>query len=180
MVFAKGCLQMQKGLKKLFYNLAIAAKKAEKRKQEREKLRGYLKKVRIISSRSPRQSAIHEELTKLEQHLSTMLDKKLHLKYSSAKQQELISKRLSEKEKELDAKIARLNKLLFKVGKKVNTEEFKKQLGKANPLIEQLEEKLYSLESKYYEIEGKYPPDALSNLKEKISILKEKIRELKG
>lgn len=170
---------MHKGLRKLFYNLAVAAKKVEERTREREKLTGYLRKVKIISSRSPKQSAIHEELAKLEEHLSKLLDKKLHLKYSSAKEHETISKRLHEKEEELNAKIARLNKLLFKVGKKVNTEKFKKQLGKTNPLIGQLEEKLYSLESKYYKMEEKYPANALSKLKEKISSLKEKIRELK-
>lgn len=171
---------MKIGLRKLFCNLAVATKKSEDRRIAREKLHGHLRKIRIISSRSPRQSVIHDEITRLEKNLTKVFDTKLHLKDSRAREQESTLNRINKKEAELNAKIERLNKLLFKAGKKVNIEKFKKSLGnEKSSLMDQLENKLYELEAKYHKIESNYPEKDLANLKEKISSLKQKIRELK-
>lgn len=165
---------MSRGLQKLFTNLSIAARKVEDRKLAREKLRGYLQKVRIVAEKSSKKSA-SEDVVKLEKHVSEMLSKKVQL---VPKEEE--SKKLKQKENELDEKIAKLNELLAQVGKKISKEKLLKQLEEPSE-IEELENKLYSLESKYQEIKDnpEYPPETLNRISEKISLLKERIRELK-
>lgn len=170
------------GLRKLFVNLSIASKKVSERKEQREKLQGYLKKIKIVSAQSVKKSVISSEIEKLERHISQMLDKKLkHSKNSKAEIEHI--KELKRKEKELNEKIKKLNVLLAKVGKKVDEEQVKEQLSEPEKpsLIEVLEEKLYLLESKYEEVKQNrtYPEEALLKIEEKISDLKEKIRELK-
>lgn len=163
---------MSRGLQKLFTNLSIAARKVEDRQLAREKLQGYLQKIKIVAEKSSRKSA-KEDVVKLEKHVSEMLSKKVQLKSEE-------SKKIKEKEHEMDEKISKLNELLAQVGKKVNKEKLLKQLESSSPL-EELENKLYDLESKYYELHDnpECPPDLLENIREKITTLKEKIRELK-
>jgi len=174
---------MHSGLKRLFYNLSVASKKVEDRKRSREKLHGYLRKIKIISARSSKQSVIHDELAKLERHLSQTLDKKLHLRESQSKSDREKLERFHKKEQELNEKITRVNEILAKVGKKVNEEKFKKELGKAEKpsMVDKLEGKLYALEARYHKLEEnpEQSEEGLLKIKETISKLKEKIREAK-
>ncbi len=172
---------MQRGLRKLFSNLSIAARKADDRKIAREKLHGYLRKIKIVSSRSSKQSVIHEEIKKLEKHLAKLLDQKLSMRFPATDEEVKTLKNVHAKEEELTEKIKKLNELLAHLGKKVNEKQFVKELGpERNPTeIEKFEDKLYALEAKYHEVEDKYPAESLAKLKDKISNLKEKIREIK-
>jgi len=166
------------GLQKLFYNLSLASKKVEERHRSHEKLSGYLQKIKIVASRSPKKSVIHSEVVQLEKHISEMLSKKMHIPKGPDNASELM--KLKQKEAQLDGKIAQMNVLLSQVGKKISEKKLKEQLGKRDEL-EELEEKLYSLESKYHELEETdVPASLLENVRDKISLLKEKIRELKN
>lgn len=175
-------MQIHPGLKKYFSNLSRAAKSVETRKEGREKLRGYLRKIKIVSSQTAKKSVISSEIQKLEKHIEELLNKKLGI---SAKEGKKSSKILQEKEELLDAKIAKMNELLSKLGKKVDENEFKQQLlneeDQPKSVVEELEEKLYALETKYYELRDNpnIRNELLINIQEKISALKEKIRELK-
>ncbi len=178
-------MELHPGLRRLFSNLSIASRKVEERKFERERLRGYLRKIRIVAEKSPKKSVIHEEIKNLEKHFDEVLDKKLrHVRPGVSKEEREEVERLKHKEKDLSEKIARLNDILGKLGKKVDEKKLLQQLDeqKERPsLIDELEEKLYTLESKYYEVENdpKYPREILDKIKGKISSLKEKIRYLK-
>ncbi len=173
---------MHPGMKKLFYNLSLAAKKVNEQQISRDKLRGYLQKIRIVAAQSPKKSVISAELEKLEKHISIMLDKKLGVSRISKKEYESHAQ-LKKKEEELDLKIQKLNELLEKVGKKVNEESLKEQLNEEikPSLVEEMEDKLYALEAKYYELKDNpsYPESLLERIKERISASKEKLRELK-
>ncbi len=176
--------RLHPGLKKLFSSLSIASKRVAQRREAEEKLRSYLRKIKIVSSQSSKKSVMTSELQHLEKHISDMLDTKLSLVnlHGHEKQHELT--RLKEKEQELDEKIVKLNELLAQVGKKVNEKKLLEQLEEkqSSPMIDELEEKLYSLETRYHVMKDdpKYPEALLNNVREKISALKEKIRELKN
>jgi chromosome segregation ATPase len=175
---------MHQGLKKLFVNLSLATKKAEERKERREKLQGYLRKIKIVAAQSPKRSVISSELKKLESHIAEMLHKKIKIDTSSKERQPELSK-LKEKEQLLDSKIAKLNELLSKVGKKISEDKLKKQLEqelKSKSVIEEIEDKIYSLESKYYDLkkDPEHSEELLNRIQERISALKEKIREIRN
>ncbi len=174
-------MPVSRGLKKLFYNVSIASRKIEERRAERDKLRGYLRKIKIVASKSAKKSVIHDEVARLESHISDMLDKKLVYVRAGANAEAL--DKVKQKESELNDKIEKLNELLAKVGKKVDEGTLLKQLEEEKPdLVDELEEKLYSLEAKYNEMieSPNYPKEALDKVKDKISMLKEKVRELKN
>jgi DNA repair exonuclease SbcCD ATPase subunit len=171
-------MPLHPGLKKFFINLSVASRKVEQRIQGREKLRSHIRKIRIISERTAKKSVIHEEIKQLEKHLEGVLDKRLGKPSGESLE------RVKQKEIELNSKIAKLNELLSKVGKKIDEGALKEQLEEEtdqSSLIEQLEDKLYSLESRYNEMEKHpdSPKELLNKVKDKISDLKERIRELK-
>ena len=173
---------MHPGLRKLFYSLTVGARNVQERQTEREQLHTRLKKIKHVLP-TTKKSDMKKEIEKLEKHLNSILDKKLHLKESRSKKVKDQLKKLKNKEKELDGKIKTLNGLLSKVGKKVNSEKFKKELNtsKETPL-DKLEHVLYALEQKYNELK-EHPgrsPEVLKRVKSKITELKEKIRNLKG
>jgi len=169
------------GLQKYFSTLSRATKVVQERRAGKEKLRGYLNKIKIVSAQTAKKSVISSEIQQLEKHIEQMLDKKL-AKADISKQKE-INKQLKDKEDELNSKISKLNELLAKVGKKVEENEFKEELGEEKvDSVSELESKLYVLETKYLSLkENKQVPDyMIKNLSEKISLLKEKIREIKN
>ncbi|MEK6886969.1 MAG: hypothetical protein AABW88_03985 [Nanoarchaeota archaeon] len=179
-------MQLHPGLRKYFYSLSSASKRVQDKKLAREQLRGHLRKIKIVSSQSPKKSVISSELAKLEQNLSEIIEKKMQFPKKTSLDEKRTLVRLKEKESELNQKIEKMNELLFKLGKKVNEEEVKKQLDDEihdkPTLLEALEEKLYVLESKYFDLENtqKYSEDELSNLKSKIRELKDKLWALKN
>jgi chromosome segregation ATPase len=171
-------------LQKYFSTLSRASKIVQERKEGREKLRGYLKKIKIVSSQTAKKSVISAEIERLEKHIAEMLDKRMG-KVNIKKEKEIMHE-LKHKEKEVDEKIHKLNELLARIGKKVDEEKFKEELTEEEPdnsaIIEELENKLYALESKYLEVKDnkKISQDLLDTIKYKISLLKEKLRELKS
>lgn len=175
-------MSMHPGLQKYFSNLSRAAKVVGARQEGKEKLRSYINKIKIVSSQTAKKSVISSEIQKLEKHLEEMLNKKLGI----SKNEKISSSALKEKEEILDAKIAKMNELLAKVGKKVDEQEFKEQLmteeEQPKPVVEELEDKLYTLESKYFNLreDPLINNDLLVNIQDKIAALKEKIRELKS
>jgi chromosome segregation ATPase len=177
-------MEQTRGLRKLFLNLSLASKAVAARHTRREELQGYLRKIKIVASRSAKKSVIHDEIAKLENHLSELLDRKLHIAKSTSKKEGELVHRVKEREQELHEKIAKLNELLAQVGKKVNEKKLLTQLDEPEPVsrLEELEHKLYELESKYYSMQDNpdYPERILANIRERISALKEKIRELKN
>ncbi|HME87453.1 MAG TPA: hypothetical protein VKE88_03510 [Candidatus Nanoarchaeia archaeon] len=168
------------GLPKMLRHLSLASQKVEERKLHREKLRGYLHKIKIVSAQSAKKSVISQELQKMEQHIAQMLKKKI--KYEPSEKEKHLLDVVKNREKELDMKIKKVNELLSKLGKKVNEEQFKQELSQPEKsLTEELEEKLYLLEQKYYDVQDNpnISEEALLMVKVKISELKEKIREVK-
>jgi len=166
---------MHPGLRKLLYNLSEATKIVDERTKNREKLHMHLRKIRRKVSPKKRID-IKEEIKKLEKHIGVMLDKKIPLTKGT-------KKAIEKKEAELDDKIVRLNKLLFRFGKKISPKKLKKELGKKKQprMIDTLEEKLYVLEGKYHKLKEnpKHSKEILKRVRDKISLLKRKIREIK-
>ena len=176
-------MPLHPGLKKFFINLSVASRKVDQRIKGREKLRGHIRKIRIISERTAKKSVIHEEIKQLEKHLGSILDKKLRAVKEPGVVEE--RERLKQKELELNSKVSKLNELLAKVGKKIDEGTLIEQLGEETDqgsVIEQLEDKLYSLESRYKDMEEHpdSPKEVLDKVKEKISDLKGRIRDLKN
>jgi len=181
-------MQQHPGLNKFFYNLSVAARRVEERKLSHEELRGHLRKIKIVASQSPKKSVISAELSRIEKNLSDLITKRISYPKRPTIEEKKEVRSLQEKEEELDKKIEKVNVLLSKLGKKVDEEQFKKQLeeeldnnSKKSP-EEELEEKLYELESKYYDMADnqKYPKETLDAIKDKISNLKEKIRIIRN
>ena len=170
------------GLPLLLRNLSLASHKVQERKLHREKLHGYLRKIKIVSSQSAKKSVISQELQLLEKHIAQMLKKKIPA--GPSKKEEKLLEVVRGREQELDMKIKKVNVLLSQLGKKVNEESFKKELSQPEEqsVVEQLEEKLYALEQKYYDIQENpnVSAEALASINVKISMLKEKIREIKN
>lgn len=172
---------MHKGLKRYFYYLSQAAQKVEERKHAKLQVHEHMQKIKTIA---PRQWKMTAELTKLENHLAQVLEKKLQLKEGTSHKEKVALERLHAKEKELDTKVKSLNELLAKLGKKVDESKLKEQLGthtKESSQLEQLEEKLYMLERKHAELRDKgYSESDLRTVSDKISMLKAKIREMRN
>jgi hypothetical protein len=169
---------MHRGLRKLFYNLAIASKKVEDRDVKRELLYSQLRKVKRASINKP----MSRDVERLEQQISELFEKKISLAKQHDPEEKLMFQKLKQREKEIDEKISKMNEILAKVGKKVDEGEFKSHImNKSKRKIDEFEDKLYSLEIMYLKVkeDDSVPVEKIDELRERISALKEKIKEIK-